>query len=67
MKKPAIPGTSSLSQDLARVIEPIKQNVEIITGARPGVSEIQPLASTASLSDVISKVNELISRINQSG
>jgi len=67
MKKPAIPGTSSLSQDLARVIEPIKQNVEIITGARPGMSGVTPLASTASLSDVISKVNELISRINQSG
>lgn len=67
MKKPGIPGTSSLPSELARVIEPIKQNIEIITGARPGVSEIQPLASTASLSQVISKVNELISRINQSG
>ena len=67
MKKPSIPGTSSLSQELARILEPIKQNIEVITGARPGVSEIQPLASTASLSDVISKVNELISRINQSG
>ena len=67
MKKAAIPGTASLPQDLARVIEPIKQNIEIITGARPGVTEVQPLPSTASLSQVISKVNELISRINQSG
>ena len=67
MKKAAIPGTARLPQDLARVIEPIKQNLEIITGARPGVTEIAPLASTASLSDVVSKVNELISRINQSG
>lgn len=67
MKKPAIPGTASLPQDLARIIEPIKANVEILTGARPGVNEIQPLPSSASLAQVVSKVNELISRINQSG
>lgn len=67
MKKAGIPGTSSLPPDLARVIEPIKQNLEVIMGARPGVAEIKPLASSASLSDVISKVNEVISRLNQSG
>lgn len=66
MKKPSIPGTSNLPKELAAVIEPLKQNVEIITGLRGG-SQIQPLASTAALSDVISKVNEIISRINQSG
>ncbi len=67
MKKAGIPGTAYLPADMARVIEPIKQNLEIIMGARPGVPELDPLASTASLSDVIAKVNELVSRLNQSG
>lgn len=67
MKKPSIPATGSLSQELARVLEPMKANIEIITGARPGVDPINQLATGASLSDVISKVNEIISRINQSG
>jgi len=67
MKKPAIPGTGSLPQELAQVIEPLKANVELITGARPGSILVNPLGTDASLSDVISKVNQILSRINQSG
>lgn len=67
MKKPAIPGTSSLDPDLARVLEPIKANIEMITGARPGTTSLAALPSTASLADVIAKVNAILSRINQSG
>jgi hypothetical protein len=67
MKKPAIPGTGSLPQDLAQVIEPLKANVELITGARPGSVSLTTLGTDASLSDVISKVNQILSRINQSG
>lgn len=67
MKKPAIPGTGNLSQDLAQVIEPLKANVELITGARPGLTSLTPLGTDAALSDVISKVNQILSRINQSG
>lgn len=67
MKKPAIPGTGSLPQELARIIEPMKANVEIMTGVRPGVDEITPLPTNASLAATIAKVNEIISRINQSG
>lgn len=67
MKKPSIPATGSLPQDLVRFIDPIKTNLEIITGARPGSAEIVKLAGTATLSEVITKVNELISRINQNG
>ena len=67
MKKPAIPVTSNLPLDLARVIEPIKQNVELINGARPGSVELSPLDSTASLADVIVAVNKIISRIDQNG
>lgn len=67
MKKPAIPGTSSLPPQIAQIIEPIKANVELITGSRPGSIEVTNLGSDASLSDVITKVNQILSRINQSG
>jgi regulation of enolase protein 1 (concanavalin A-like superfamily) len=52
---------------MAQIIEPIKANVELITGARPGSVEVTDLGSDASLSDVITKVNQILSRINQSG
>lgn len=67
MRKPAIPVTSSLPLDIAQVVEPLKQNVELITGARPGSTALSPLASTATLADVITQVNLILSRINRSG
>jgi len=67
MRKPAIPVTSSLPLDIAQVVEPLKQNVELITGARPGSTAISPLATTATLDDVITQVNLILSRINRSG
>jgi len=67
MKKPAIPGTSNLSQELAQILAPIKTNVELITGARPGSVSLTALPTTASLSDVITQVNLILSRIQQSG
>jgi hypothetical protein len=67
MRKPAIPGTASLPLDMAQIIEPLKQNVELITGARPGSTELSPLATTATLAQVITQVNLILSRINRSG
>jgi hypothetical protein len=67
MSKPAIPSTSGLPIDVARVLEPIKQNVELITGSRPGSTALSKLPATASLADVIAKVNQIISRIDQTG
>jgi hypothetical protein len=67
MKKPAIPATIGLPAELARVLEPLKQNVELMTGARPGMTNVTQLPTTAALSDVIAKVNEILSRLNQSG
>lgn len=67
MKKPAIPGLNNVPQELASLLAPMKENIEIITGVRRGTSQVATLASTASLSDVINKVNEIISKINQSG
>lgn len=67
MKKPSIPATSGLPSEIARVVEPIKANVEIMTGARPGLVPLTTLGSDATLSDVITKINQILSRINQSG
>lgn len=67
MKKPAIPGTGSLPQNLAQVIEPIKQNIEMVTGARPGAVSINPLPPTATLADCINQLNLILSRIEHSG
>lgn len=67
MRKPAIPATGSLPNDLARVIEPLKANVELITGARPGAVSLNPLPTTATLADVITQVNLILSRIEHSG
>jgi hypothetical protein len=67
MKKPAIPPTSTLPLDVARVVEPLKQNMESVTGARPGSVVITALPATATLADVITQMNKILSRINQSG
>lgn len=63
MKKPAIPALQGIP-DLAlmRVLTPIKENIELLTGVRSGV--IQPLPENASLEAVIEKINEIIERIN---
>lgn len=67
MIKPSIPGTSALPRELAVFIEPIKANVELITGARPGAVSLDPLPSTATLADVITQLNKILSRIEHSG
>lgn len=67
MIKPSIPGTSNLPQNIAQVIEPLKINVELITGSRPGSIELPDLSTSASLAEVITKVNQILSRINQNG
>lgn len=67
MIKPSIPGTGSLPRELGVFIEPIKANIELITGARPGAVSLDPLPSTATLADVIVQLNKILSRIEHSG
>lgn len=67
MRKPAIPPTSLLPLDIARVVEPMKQNIEMVTGARPGSVSISPLPATATLADCINQLNLILSRIEHSG
>ena len=63
MKKPAIPGTQGVAdQNIVRILQPIKENIESLTGVRGG--KIATLPTDASLGQVILKINEIIGRIN---
>lgn len=61
--KPPIPDVPTGAQALVSILSALKINVELLTGVRGGA--IETLPETASLGDVISKVNELIARVNQ--
>jgi hypothetical protein len=64
-KKPAIPAVNSPDTAVSQAISALKENVEIITGARGG--EIRPLLNTSTFDDLISKINEIIAKLNVSG
>jgi hypothetical protein len=66
-KKPAIPVLNSQDRTLNQVIAAVKENIEVITGARAGSSQIQALDSTATTAQIIAKVNEIIGRLNYDG
>lgn len=57
MNKPGIPAPLRAA-DLYPTVEALRQNVEIVTGRRG--TKISPLESTATLADVIDKVNEIL-------
>jgi hypothetical protein len=63
MKKPAIPATMGVADPVARnLLGAIKENIEQMNGTRGGI--VEKLPNNASLSDVVSKVNEIIGKIN---
>lgn len=65
IKKPSIPAASMLNVELARVLGPIKENIEIITGVRGG--ELAQLQSDATTADIIQAINAIIAKLNASG
>jgi len=62
MKKPAIPAVNVRDQSIAALLRPLKENVEILNGTRGG--SLTKLNTGATLSEVISKLNEIIDRLN---
>tara|TARA_R110000822_G_scaffold35007_18_gene98923 strand:- start:1395 stop:1595 length:201 start_codon:yes stop_codon:yes gene_type:complete len=63
MRKPAIPSVLSVQdRSIAAVLGPIKENIEILTGVREGL--ISTLVSDATTAQIISKINEIINRLN---
>lgn len=65
-KKPGIPPVNFSDRTLNSAISALKENIEIITGARLGVGEIQVLTADATNAQVIAKINEIITRLNVS-
>lgn len=65
-RKPTIV-TVGLKPELAKVLEPVKQSIEMLTGARVGTPELYGLPQKTSGMALIGKVNEIISRLNASG
>ena len=67
IKKPAIPVYTSNDKTLTLALNAIKENIEVINGSRPGTSEIEALATTATTAQIIAKINEIIAVLNFSG
>lgn len=61
--KPPIPDVPLGKEGDVRILSALKENVELLTGVRGG--PIVKLPSTATLGDVIIKLNELIDRVNR--
>lgn len=66
-KKPAIPIVVSGERSVVSALSAIRENIELINGMRPGIDPITQLASTASTTDIITKVNQIIARLNYTG
>lgn len=65
-KKPGIPTVNVQDRTLNQAILAMKENIEIITGARLGVGEIKTLAAPATNDQLVAKINEIITRLNVS-
>jgi hypothetical protein len=61
-RKPGIPSIPVVDLELSSVLQALKENIELITGVRGG--NISSLNTTATLSETITKVNEIITRLN---
>jgi hypothetical protein len=67
IQKPGIPVVQTQNRTMDLAFASIKENLELITGARPSVGKIQKLPSDATLAQTINKLNEVISRLNFDG
>ena len=67
IKKPAIPHYSSADKTLTQTLTAMKENIEVITGVRPGTTQIPQLPATASNAEIIATINAIIAAINFSG
>jgi hypothetical protein len=61
-KKPAIPAITMNDQQLAAILRPMKENVEIMTGIRG--APLAELPSNATTAEIISTLNSVIVRLN---
>jgi hypothetical protein len=63
MTKAAIPAVLTGKPDLDRALSSMKQNIDIITAQARNVTRLEPLPSTATLADVITRLNAIVDRL----
>lgn len=63
MTKAAIPTVATGKADLDRALSAIKQNLDAITAQARNVSRLEPLPATATLEDVIARLNAVVDRL----
>jgi hypothetical protein len=63
---PTIPEIEGVKDDqVTRILKPMKQVVDLLAGRTPHKQNIVKLGPTATLGGVITKVNEIIDRLQQ--
>lgn len=63
MKKSAIPTIQSGNIEVDRFASAVKQNLDAITGQARNVDKLTPLPPTATTDDIITRLNELVARL----
>jgi hypothetical protein len=58
MKKPAIPDTQGLDAGVRKILDPVKENIEILT-ARRGIA-ITPLPTSPTNAQIATKINAIL-------
>lgn len=61
--KPSIPAVRTGNAALDQTINAIRQNLDQITGRARGDDRLDPLPTSASLADVIARLNEVVRRM----
>jgi hypothetical protein len=67
LKKPSIPVYPTNDRTLGLAMAAIRENLEIITGARSNIGQISQLPATATNAEIVAKVNQIIARLNFTG
>lgn len=63
MTKAAIPVVRTQKADLDLAMSAIKQNLDAITGQSRNAQKFSPLPATATLADVIERLNVIVARL----
>lgn len=63
MSKAAIPAVRTGKPDLDRALSSMKQNIDELTAQARNVERLEPLPATASLADVIERLNAVVARL----
>jgi len=67
VRKPSIPIYPTSDRTLNSTLTAIKENIEIINGSRASIGPLTQLPATATPDEVITKLNQIIARLNFTG